>query len=37
LAGDWAQLAAIDAGGAFGMLVRDHNSQPYSDPAPELA
>ena len=37
LAGDWAQLAAIDAGGAFGMLVRDRNNQPDSDPAPELA
>jgi len=36
LAGDWAQLAAIDAGGAFGMLVRDRNNQPGSDPAPEL-
>jgi conjugative relaxase-like TrwC/TraI family protein len=36
LAGDWAQLAAIDAGGAFGMLVRDRNNQP-DDPAPELA
>ncbi|MGO9791380.1 MAG: MobF family relaxase [Solirubrobacteraceae bacterium] len=36
LAGDWAQLAAIDAGGAFGMLVRDRNNQPDSDPAPEL-
>lgn len=37
LAGDWAQLAAIDAGGAFGMLIRDRNNQPDSDPAPELA
>ncbi len=37
LAGDWAQLAAIDAGGAFGMLVRDRNNQPDNDPAPELA
>jgi conjugative relaxase-like TrwC/TraI family protein len=37
LAGDWAQLAAVDAGGAFGMLVRDCNNQPNSDPAPELA
>lgn len=31
LVGDWAQLAAVDAGGAFGMLVRDR------DDAPELA
>ena len=23
LAGDWAQLSAVDAGGAFGLLVRD--------------
>lgn len=23
LVGDWAQLAAVDAGGAFGMIVRD--------------
>lgn len=30
LVGDWAQLAAVDAGGAFGMLVRDR------DDAPEL-
>ncbi|MHB1539003.1 MAG: MobF family relaxase, partial [Solirubrobacteraceae bacterium] len=37
LAGDWAQLAAIDAGGAFGMLVRDRNNDPDGDPAPELA
>ncbi len=36
LAGDWAQLFAIDAGGAFGMLVRDRNNQPDNDPAPEL-
>ena len=36
LAGDWAQLAAIDAGGAFGMLVRDRSNQPDSDPVPEL-
>ncbi|MHB1865441.1 MAG: MobF family relaxase [Candidatus Saccharimonadales bacterium] len=36
LAGDWAQLAAIDAGGSFGMLVRDRNNQPGSDPVPEL-
>lgn len=25
LVGDWAQLAAVDAGGAFGMLVRDRD------------
>lgn len=31
LVGDWAQLAAVDAGGAFGMLVRER------DDAPELA
>lgn len=37
LAGDWAQLAAIDAGGAFGMLIRDRNNQPDGDPTPELA
>jgi conjugative relaxase-like TrwC/TraI family protein len=36
LAGDWAQLAAIDAGGAFGMLIRDRNNQPDGNPAPEL-
>lgn len=30
LVGDWAQLASVDAGGAFGMLVRDR------DDAPEL-
>ncbi|SJN34811.1 putative TraA-like conjugal transfer protein [Mycetocola reblochoni REB411] len=30
LVGDWAQLAAVDAGGAFGMVVRDR------DDAPEL-
>lgn len=30
LTGDWAQLSAIDAGGAFAMLVRDR------DEAPEL-
>lgn len=30
LVGDWAQLAAVDAGGAFGMLVRER------DDAPEL-
>ncbi|MEX1145610.1 MAG: MobF family relaxase, partial [Acidimicrobiia bacterium] len=30
LVGDWAQLAAVEAGGAFGMLVRDR------DDAPEL-
>ncbi|MGH3157153.1 MAG: ATP-dependent DNA helicase, partial [Streptosporangiaceae bacterium] len=36
LAGDPAQLAAVDAGGAFGLLVRDRNN---TDPggAPELA
>ncbi|MGO2933363.1 MobF family relaxase [Microbacterium sp.] len=28
LVGDWAQLAAVDAGGAFGMLVRDRNDAP---------
>lgn len=37
LAGDWAQLAAVDAGGAFGMLVRDRNNQPDGDGTPELA
>ena len=36
LAGDPAQLAAIDAGGAFGMLVRDRNNQPDGDGVPEL-
>ncbi len=36
LAGDWAQLAAVDAGGAFGMLVRDRNTAD-GDGAPELA
>jgi hypothetical protein len=25
MVGDWAQLGAIDAGGAFGLLVRDRN------------
>ena len=36
LAGDPAQLAAVDAGGAFGLLVRDRNaSDEYG--APELA
>ncbi len=30
LAGDWAQLSAVEAGGAFSMLVRDR------DIAPEL-
>ena len=30
LVGDWAQLAAVDAGGAFALLVRDR------DDAPEL-
>lgn len=28
LVGDWAQLAAVDAGGAFGMLVRDRGDVP---------
>lgn len=28
LVGDWAQLAAVDAGGAFGMLVRDRLDPP---------
>lgn len=28
LVGDWAQLAAVDAGGAFGMLVRDRGDAP---------
>jgi hypothetical protein len=37
LAGDWAQLAAVDAGGAFGLLVRDRNNQADGDLAPELA
>ncbi len=36
LAGDWAQLTAVDAGGAFEMLVGDRNNQPGGDPAPEL-
>lgn len=31
LVGDWAQLSSIDAGGAFGLLVRDRGSA-----APEL-
>jgi conjugative relaxase-like TrwC/TraI family protein len=35
LAGDPAQLAAVDAGGAFGLLVRDRNNTD-SDGAPEL-
>ncbi|RIQ10849.1 MobF family relaxase [Jiangella rhizosphaerae] len=26
LVGDWAQLASVDAGGAFGMLVRDRGA-----------
>jgi conjugative relaxase-like TrwC/TraI family protein len=34
LAGDWAQLSAIDAGGAFGMLVRDRGTG--AERAPEL-
>ncbi|PRI10486.1 conjugal transfer protein [Leucobacter massiliensis] len=28
LVGDWAQLAAVDAGGAFGMLVRERADTP---------
>jgi hypothetical protein len=36
LAGDPAQLAAVDAGGAFGLLVRDRNAND-EDGAPELA
>lgn len=28
LVGDWAQLDAVDAGGAFGMLVRDRDDTP---------
>ncbi|MCK3769777.1 relaxase domain-containing protein [Microbacterium aerolatum] len=28
LVGDWAQLAAVDAGGAFGLLVRDRGDAP---------
>src|SRR5699024_6595619 len=28
LVGDWAQLEAVDAGGAFGMLVRDRGDAP---------
>lgn len=28
LVGDWAQLAAVDGGGAFGMLVRDRGDVP---------
>ena len=35
-AGDPAQLAAVDAGGAFGLLVRDRNASD-EDGAPELA
>ena len=35
LAGDPAQLAAVDAGGAFGLLVRDRNNTDGG--APELA
>jgi conjugative relaxase-like TrwC/TraI family protein len=35
LAGDPAQLAAVDAGGALGMLVRDRNKT-EGDGAPEL-
>ena len=36
LAGDPAQLAAVDAGGAFGLIVRDRNAND-EDGAPELA
>ena len=36
LAGDPAQLAAVDAGGAFGLLVRDRNANDAHG-APELA
>ncbi|WP_188893451.1 MobF family relaxase [Microlunatus endophyticus] len=36
LAGDPAQLAAVDAGGAFGLLVRDRNNTD-DEGAPELA
>jgi hypothetical protein len=32
LVGDWAQLSAVDAGGAFGLLARDRR-----DMAPELS
>lgn len=28
LVGDWAQLSAVEAGGAFGMLVRDRDDVP---------
>ncbi|AZH80465.1 conjugal transfer protein [Microbacterium sp. Y-01] len=28
LVGDWAQLTAVDAGGAFGLLVRDRGDAP---------
>lgn len=28
LVGDWAQLAAVESGGAFGMLVRDRHDVP---------
>ena len=35
LAGDPAQLAAVDAGGAFGLLVRDRNASDQEG-APEL-
>ncbi|WP_246311358.1 AAA family ATPase [Changpingibacter yushuensis] len=28
LVGDWAQFAAVDAGGAFGMLVRERDDTP---------
>jgi hypothetical protein len=36
LDGDPEQLIAVDAGGAFGMLVRDRNNAD-GDGAPELA
>jgi hypothetical protein len=31
LVGDWAQLAAVDAGGAFELLVADRNDPPHLD------
>ena len=36
LAGDWAQLAAVDAGGAFGMLVDDRHDRPGAVRGPTL-
>ncbi len=42
LVGDWAQLSAVEVGGAFSMLVADRNNPDHNDPdsesgmAPEL-